>query len=433
LDAESAARNDEPAPQGARTQQLAAAVRAAAVAAANRVGGGLALVFACDEASTAGSPRLRAAAGFPSAQTARGAAQQILPQVIETLEAQAVGCYAADTALGARASGGLTIHPLTWEGQVHGALAVGSPSPCDAAREQALEDMAEMLALRFDHARLAEAHATVEEQIRTAQQGHTEKSEEVLKLSEALFAQDIELLRNNEKLGKIEKLKSDFIERMSRELRTPLNGIIEAIISVLTGENEALSDSAKGSLRSALDDGTAFLRTLQNILDLWRIKQGELQLEIQDVNFRETVEEAIFSVQDSIGSKPVGIEQQIDEHFPKIRTDLAMLNQILFLLLDNAVKFTPSGRITISARVDGERLWCEIQDTGIGICPDDQQLIFDEFFQVDAPASRKYTGAGLGLTLVRDLVVLLDGEIRVSSEVGAGSAFSFEIPIQVMG
>ena len=88
-------------------------------------------------------------------------------------------------------------------------------------------------------------------------------SDEILKLSEALFAQDIELLRNNEKLGKIEKLKNDFIEKMSRELRTPLNSIIEAIIQVLAGENEALSSSAQESLRHALDEGTAFLRTLQ--------------------------------------------------------------------------------------------------------------------------------------------------------------------------
>ena len=433
MDAESEARNDGPAPQSARTRQLAAAVRASAAAAANRVGGGLALVFACGEASTEGAPRLRGAAGFTSAQAARDAAQRLMPEACETLEAQAVGFYAADASLGARASGGLVIHPLIWEGRSHGALVVGSPTPFDAVCEQALESMAELLALRFDHARLAETCETVEQQINTAQQGHTEKSEEVLKLSEALFAQDIELLRNNEKLGKIEKLKSDFIARMSRELRTPLNGIIEAIISVLTGDSEALSDTAKDSLRCALDDGTAFLRTLQNILDLWRIKQGELPVEIQDVNFRETVEEAIFSVQDSIGSKTVSIEQQIDEHFPKIRTDVTKINQILFLLIDNAVKFTPSGRVTISARVDGERLWCEIRDTGIGICPDDQQVIFDEFFQVDAPASRKYTGAGLGLTLLRDLVVLLEGEIHLSSEVGAGSAFSFEIPIQVVG
>src|SRR4029434_3026762 len=123
------------------------------------------------------------------------------------------------------------------------------------------------------------------------------QNEEVLRLSEALFAQDIELLRSTEKLGKIERLKDDFIEKMSRELRTPLNRMIEAIISVLTGENDTLSASSQGSLRAALDDGTALLRTLQNILDLWRLKQGELPVEIQDVNFRETVGEAIRSEQ----------------------------------------------------------------------------------------------------------------------------------------
>ena len=100
MDAASEARNDGPVPQSARAQQHAAAVRAAAVAAANRVGGGLALVFACSESSADGNPRLRAAAGFPSAQAARDAAQQLLPQVNETLEAGAVGSYAADASLG---------------------------------------------------------------------------------------------------------------------------------------------------------------------------------------------------------------------------------------------------------------------------------------------------------------------------------------------
>ena len=145
------------------------------------------------------------------------------------------------------------------------------------------------------------------------------KGEELLKLSEALFAQDIELLRNNEKLGKIEKLKNDFIEKMSRELRTPLNSIIEAIIGVLTGENESLSEPAKTSLRQALDDGTAFLRTLQNILDLWRIKQRELPIEIQDMNFPEMIDEAIFSVQDAIGKKQLTVSQRLHQPFPKIR------------------------------------------------------------------------------------------------------------------
>jgi signal transduction histidine kinase len=255
----------------------------------------------------------------------------------------------------------------------------------------------------------------------------------VLELSEALFAQDIELLRNNEKLGKIEKLKNDFIEKMSRELRTPLNSIIEAIISVLTTENETLSDSSKVSLRSALDDGTEFLRTLQNILDLWKIKQRELPVEIQEVNFRDVVDEAIFSVQDRVSEKPVAVEQEFSEPFPKIRTDLAKVNQILYLILENAVKFTLRGQITIISKLLDDQLQCEVRDTGIGICPDDQPHVFEEFFQVDELSSRAYAGAGLGLALVRDLVVLMDGDISVRSDAGRGTSVTFQIPVQIVG
>ena len=151
------------------------------------------------------------------------------------------------------------------------------------------------------------------------------------------------------------------------------------------------------------------------------------------MNFRETVDEAIFSIQDAIGGKPIEVEQLIDEHFPKIRTDLTKINQILFLLLDNAAKFTPKGQITIAARVEDGRLLCDIRDTGIGICPDDQRSIFDEFFQVDEASSQRYRGAGLGLTLVRDLVVLMGGEIAVQSDVGIGSTFSLSLPVQLIG
>jgi signal transduction histidine kinase len=334
---------------------------------------------------------------------------------------------------GARGAAGGAIQPLDCDGRVHGALVVAWPAEPAPGPTAALAGLAEELALRFDHARIGSELAELRSKSERLRHGHDERSEEVLKLSEALFAQDIELLRSHEKLGKVEKLKNDFIEKMSRELRTPLNRIIEAIIAVLTGEHDAISEASKAGLRAALDDGTAFLRTLQNILDLWRLKQGELPVEIQDLNFRETVAEAIFSVQDAIGGKPLAIEQRLEEPFPKIRTDLTKLSQILFLLLDNAVKFTPRGRIEIAARVEEGALHCEVRDSGIGICPDDRQYIFDEFFQLAEPSSRRYQGAGLGLTLVRDLLILLGGEISVSSEIGSGSCFAFSVPVQVAG
>lgn len=417
------------ATQGAespRASALAAVLRGAAGRAAERVGGGLALVF------DAGG-RLRAAAGFSSPEAARTCAAALRAPLADSLQDGVPRRAPAPEILGPRGAAGVQVAPMAFEGRVVGALVVAAPTPWSDALAELVQSTAAVAAAHVEHARLDEELQQLQSRLRERERVEDRKNDEILKLSETLFAQDIELLRNQEKLGKIEKLKNDFIEKMSRELRTPLNSIIESIISVLANENEALSDSAKAGLRSALDDGTAFLRTLQNILDLWRIKQGEMPVEIQDVSFREVVDEAIFSVQDTIGDKPVAIHTSLTEPFPKIRTDLAKLNQVLFLLLDNAGKFTTQGRVDIRARVHEGRLECEVEDTGIGICPDDQQFLFDEFFQVDELNSTRYRGSGLGLTLVRDLLILLEGELSLSSEVGRGTLVRFHLPVQVAG
>lgn len=411
---------------GGSPLELSAALRASAVAAADAAGGGVSLLFT---SGPGGELQLRTAAGFPSAAAARTAAEALRPRVERALHGEPV-VESADDALGSRGAGAVALLPLTTGAEHHGVLAVASPGEIDGIRLTALVGVAELAACRLEHDVMLEELTGLRSQADQHSRAAAEKSDEVLKLSEALFAQDIELLRNNEKLGKIEKLKNDFIEKMSRELRTPLNSIIEAIISVLAGENEQLSASAKSGLRAALDEGTAFLRTLQNILDLWRIKQGELPVEIQEVSFREVVDEAIFSVQDTLGSKPVQIEKFYEEPFPTLRTDLAKVNQVLFLILDNAVKFTEQGTISIKSEVRDGSLVCTIEDTGIGICPDDQQFVFDEFYQVDELNSTKYRGSGLGLALVRDLLVLLEGGLSFTSEVGKGTVVSFTIPVQ---
>jgi signal transduction histidine kinase len=401
---------------------LGEALREAAAEIAGRLGG-QALLFAGAPAAD-GVPPLRAAAGFGSAEQARSLAAAVAGLVAGVVES---GAPRDGTAPDQRP---LWVQPLLFGGRVLGAVGVAMAEPPSAPARQTLLRLAEVVSLRLDHSEIRERLHAAEARLENTEQNDEDKNEELLKLSEALFNQDIELLRKNERLGKVEKLKNDFIEKMSRELRTPLNSIIEAIISVLAGENENLSEGAKQSLRCALDDGSSFLRTLQNILDLWRIKQGELPVEVQEVNFREVVEEAIFSVQDTLGDKPIRIEKELSEPLPKIRTDLAKVNQVLFLLLENAVKFTLAGSITIAVRVAGGELTCSLRDTGIGICPDDRQFIFDDFYQVDEFAGSGYRGAGLGLALVRDLVGLLDGEIEVSSEVGQGSTFSFRVPVE---
>jgi two-component system sensor histidine kinase ChiS len=416
-------------PNTGRGRETAAALRTAATRLAGASDGSV-LLFARE--GEGAELRLRTASGVVSPEAARAVADAVLPAVREAAEQGRPMRLDPLPALGARGAGGVSLLPLASDGQVLGVLVAATPGAPSRATDQVLELAAEALTARLAQARDGDELARLRAAALEAERVAEEKGDEVLKLSEALFAQDVELLRSNERLGQVEKLKNDFIEKMSRELRTPLNSIIESIIAVLAGENDVLSETAQQALRRALDDGTSFLRTLQNILDLWRIKQGEMPVELADVNFREVVEEAIFSVQDTIGSNPVVIEKRFEEPLPKIRTDLAKINQILFLLLDNAAKFTQQGRIEILARVSGGMLHCELKDTGIGICPDDQQFIFDEFFQVDELASTKYRGSGLGLALVRDLIKLLDGSIDVTSEVGSGSRFSFRVPVQVL-
>ena len=420
-------------PMGDLSQGIAQGARAAASRSVEIVGGGLALLFAHTGADPSAPPPLRAAAGFPTPTAARQAAEALQPVLHDLLERREATTYAPVDSLGVRGAGGIVGIPLSVGDRWHGALIVAAPAAVADPAVQALAHVAEIVAIRLDHAELVGKLTHLEGTVGEVQENAAQKSDEILKLSEALFAQDIELRRSSEQLGKIEKLKNDFIEKMSRELRAPLNNIIEAIISVLASETDSLSEESRLGLRGALDEGTGFLRTLQNILDLWRIKQGELPVETQDVNFREVIEEVTFSVQDAFEGKPVVIERSLDEPFPKIRTDLAKLHQILYLLLDNAAKFTPKGKIEIQGSVAEGRLTCTIRDTGIGIAPDDKEAVFDEFFQVDDAKSSRYRGAGLGLALVRDLVTLLDGSLALDSEIGEGTTVTVTLPVQTVG
>ncbi len=391
--------------------------------------GTLALAFVL--AGPDAPPRLRSAAGFQNADEARRIAASIQDGLAATVRGGHARSAAAPDGCGSDPKV-LAMAPIqSSHGVPLGVLAMlSAEGGTDALSRLSL--IADLAAARLERARLS---AEVEHLRLDVAERHvpaSEPSDELLALSETVFAQDLELLRNRETIGKIERLKNDFIEKMSRELRTPLTSIIESIISVLANDHESLSESAKGALRTALDEGTSFLRTLQNILDLWRLRQSEMPIEIHDASFRDVVDESIFSVQDTLGDKPVVIEKHLTEPLPKIRTDLAKLSQILFLLLDNAAKFTPKGRIDIRARVRDGTLFCELEDTGIGICPDDQTLVFDEFFQVEAGASGRYRGAGLGLTLVRELITLLGGNLSLNSEVGRGTTVRFELPVQVV-
>jgi signal transduction histidine kinase len=319
----------------------------------------------------------------------------------------------------ARGAGGVYGFPIRHNGQPRGVALLGCPGPWPRVQNAGIESILRQIALVLDHHSMSDNSAA-----------STEPSDEVLRLSEQLLAQDIELIKREERLTLVERLKADLIETMSYELRAPLNSIIERVISVLANEHEKLSSTGRDALRGVLDDGNALMRMLQNILDLWRVKQGEVSVEVQDVNLAEVIEEAIFNVRDNL-QPDVVLEKRLPSSLPKIRTDLAKLNQILFHLLDNAAKFTRRGRIELELSIEDGQLFVSVTDSGIGIAPDDQEQIFDEFFRVDSSADSRHRGAGLGLTLARALIEKLGGALSVQSEIGSGSRFSFTIPVTI--
>ena len=361
-------------------------------------------------------------AGFTCAKDAQVAGEELDDFVRQTLASERplrTDSPEGSPRIWSRASGGVYGFPIRHNGQVRGVALLGCPGPWPRVQNAGIESILRQIALVLDH------HA-----VSSSPAAEAEPSDELLRLSEQLLAQDIELIKREERLTLVERLKADLIETMSYELRQPLNSMIERMISVLANEHEALSPTGRDSLRGVLADGNTLMQMLQNILDLWRLKQGEVSIDTQDVNLAEVIEEAIFNVRDTL-QPDVVFEKRIPSALPKIRTDLGKLNQILFHLLDNAAKFTRRGRIALELGLEDGQLVCSVTDTGIGIAPDDQEQILDEFYRVDSSPDSRHRGAGLGLTLARGLIEKLGGSLSLQSEIGQGSRFSFALPVTI--
>jgi signal transduction histidine kinase len=362
-------------------------------------------------------------AGFTCARDAQAAGEQLdaFRKQIQHSERPIRGdAPSGPPRIWARAAGGLYGFPLQHAGKTRGVAIVGCPGAWPRIRNAEIESILRQVALVLDH------HAVSAED-----PGEPQPSDELLRLSEQLLAQDLERIQREEEQRRTEEFKDDLLEKLSCGLRTPLNDIIERVISVLADEHENLSETGQQALRKALDEGNYLLRVLQNIIDFWRMKRNETRVERQDVNVAEVVEEAIFNVRDKLRPEVI-FEKRLASPLPKARTDLAKLSQILFHLLDNAAKFTERGYIELELSLADGQLCCSVTDTGIGISAGDQPRVFEEFFQVDRSSSRRHGGAGLGLTLTRALIEQLGGSISVSSEVGRGSRFSFTIPVTTL-
>lgn len=230
--------------------------------------------------------------------------------------------------------------------------------------------------------------------------------------------------------------KSNFLAAMSHEIRTPMNGII-GMVSLLM--DTPLVQKQKEYASTISTSSQNLLSILNDILDYSRVEAGKLELEIRSVELKELLNEVMALFMTTAGNKSIKLEYQIDPALPTFFfSDPTRLRQVLVNLVSNALKFTQKGTINIQARLksasksplvhqDAFELEMSVTDTGIGIPENKRRSIFESFQQVDNSVSRRFGGVGLGLAITRKLLELMDGDIRVESEVDYGSSFIFYI------
>jgi signal transduction histidine kinase len=253
----------------------------------------------------------------------------------------------------------------------------------------------------------------------------------------ALAIQNARLFREIEdKSRQIEaanRHKSEFLANMSHELRTPLNAII--------GFSEVLQERLFGELNAKqaeytddiLTSGRHLLSLINEILDLSKVEAGRMELEVATFDLPLAIDNARTFVRERATKHGITLDLNVDERLGDYVGDERKIKQILLNLLSNAVKFTPEGgRIGIHARQTNGAIEISVTDTGIGIPPEDQATIFEEFRQVGGDYAHKKEGTGLGLTLAKKFVELHGGKIWVASEVGKGSTFTFTLPAPTM-
>jgi len=224
--------------------------------------------------------------------------------------------------------------------------------------------------------------------------------------------------------------KSEFLANMSHELRTPLNAIIG--FSEVLGERMFgdLNEKQEEYLKDILESGRHLLSLINDILDLSKIEAGRMELELTDFHLPQAIGDALVLVRERALRRGITLEQSIDPRLGEMRGDERKIKQVLLNLLSNAIKFTPEGgRVGVRAAPVDEHVEVAVSDTGVGIAPEDHEAVFEEFRQVGA-AEKRAEGTGLGLALTRKFIELHGGGISVKSQVGAGSTFTFTLPVR---
>jgi signal transduction histidine kinase len=253
--------------------------------------------------------------------------------------------------------------------------------------------------------------------------------EEILTLKNQLQAQNLELNIRNDELAMLtaqaqasNKLKDQFLANMSHELRTPLNSIIGFTELTLTDEHLEMDEENRTNHEIVLKSARHLLALINDILDLSKVEAGKMSLFVTAFAPANVLEAVIATAMPMARAQGVSLSLSAAADVGKVESDETKVRQILLNLVSNAVKFTKEGGVTVSLAPHGEEGWqVVVRDTGIGIAPEHQELVFEEFRQVDASTTRQIGGTGLGLSIARKLARLLGGDLTLESAVGEGS------------
>lgn len=232
---------------------------------------------------------------------------------------------------------------------------------------------------------------------------------------------------------KANQIKSDFLSMISHELRTPLNAISGSVYSLFQDNPNESQKNALNTINFAVDN---LIIMINDLLDFRKIEAGKLSIESNPFHLKDLLEQVIkgltFHARDSRNQLQLHLSDGLDI---QVKGDKTRLSQVLNNLITNALKFTNEGKVDVKVDLVGTlrnkvRVYFEVKDTGIGIAPENQEKIFNDFDQVKPTFSTKYGGTGLGLSITRKLLALMGGKIQLESEVGKGSRFYFELELE---